>query len=171
MKTFELRLLLKLKECYHLYIPFICIGFWALLYLRQVNFILNQYWDLYIFYDSGKQVFINPEDLYEIGNFHYMPSSAVFFAFTISLFPLFIAHYIFYILNYVMALISIKEYNKILELLNVKEKIHRFLFLIIISNGFFVYRQFYYNQTKFLVLAILLFITRREIQFKLEILK
>ena len=42
------------------------------------------------------------------------------------------------------------------------------MFLMIISNGFFVHIQFFLLQTKYLVLLILLFIIRREFQYKKE---
>lgn len=44
---------------------------------------------------------------------------------------------------------------------------HRFLFLVIISNGWVIYRQFFYNQTKFIAVFVLTFIIRREIQWRI----
>ncbi|MFX0139711.1 MAG: hypothetical protein ACFFDN_39090 [Candidatus Hodarchaeota archaeon] len=64
-----------------------------------------------------------------------------------------------------MAIISLIEYDKILSLMNLKKKSHRFLFLIIISNGFFIYYQFIFNQSKYILLVIFLVIIRRELQF------
>ncbi|MFX0138672.1 MAG: hypothetical protein ACFFDN_33830, partial [Candidatus Hodarchaeota archaeon] len=89
-------------------------------------------------------------------------------AISISLFPYNIAYFIWYGLNYIFAALLVIEFNKILKLLSIKEKIHRFLFLMVISNGFLILIQFALNQTKFFVCAILLFILRREIQYKKE---
>jgi len=52
--------------------------------------------------------------------------------------------------------------------MDLKEKIYRFLFLMIISNGFVVYRQFWLNNVKFIVGVILFFIIRRELHFRIE---
>ncbi|MFX1443338.1 MAG: hypothetical protein ACFFHV_07995 [Promethearchaeota archaeon] len=124
--------------------------------------------DFQIFYDSGRQIFINPANLYNVRGFRYMPSFAMLFAVSISLIPYKEAYYIFFIINYILGVISIIEFNKILSLMNIKKKSNRAIFLLIISNGYFVYYQFYFNQSKYLTFVILLFILRRELQFRIE---
>ena len=114
------------------------------------------------------QIFSNPLKLYDNKRFVYLPSFAILFAISLSLFPVIISYYIFFIINYILAILTIVEFNKILVLMNLKEKIHRFMFLIIISNGYFIYFQFYFNQTKYIVLLILLFSIRRELQFDMD---
>ena len=97
-----------------------------------------------------------------------MPNFAIFLGITLSIFPYDVGYWVLFTYNYIWGLLIIREFNKILILMDIREKIHRFLFLIIISNGFFVYNQFWFNQTKFLLLLILLYIMRREIQFSTE---
>jgi len=148
----------------YLIIPAICIGIWAFYSLYHQEFQLY-YWDCYVVYSAGKQIFINPEKLYNVPTYLYMPNFAIFLAFTLSIFPYSMAYTVLFIYNYIWGVFSIREFNKILILMRVKKKIHRFMFLMIISNGFFVYNQFWFNQTKYLLLLILLFIIRRELQF------
>lgn len=163
-----MRNLSKITENLYLIIPSICIGLWALLNLVRVNFNLVYPQDFAVFYKSGKQIFINPEELYDVYGYFYLPSFAVFFSISISLLPLSLAHYVWYFINYILGVLCIREYSKILFLMNVKRKIHRFMFLIIISNGYFVYYIFRFNQTKFLVLLILLIVLRREFEFRMN---
>ena len=150
----------------YLIIPAICIGLWAYYSLLLIN--EAYYRDFKVFYRAGKQFLSNPGKLYDISGFVYMPIMAIFFAFSISTFPFSIAYYIFFFINYIWGVLSIREYNKILILKDIKEKFHRFLFLIIISNGNYVAFQFLFNQTKYLLFVIFLFIIRRELQFNKE---
>jgi len=153
----------------YLIIPILSITYWALYWLFYVNFRLGGYFDFEIYYEAGKQIFINPEDLYDNKDYLYMPNFAIVMAITISLFPMFIARNIFYCINYILAIILILEFNKILILMDVKAKTHRFLFLISISNGYLILELFLKNQTKYLVAVVILFILRRELQhFKEE---
>ncbi len=156
-----------IKENLYLIIPPIFIGLWAIYALVSWDFD-PQMNDFSIFYESGRQIFINPANLYEVRGFRYMPSFALFFAVTVSLIPYEIAYYVFFIINYVLGIFSIREFNKILVFMDSKEKVHRFIFLLIISNGYFVYYQFYFNQSKYLTFVILLFILRRELQYRIE---
>lgn len=97
-----------------------------------------------------------------------MPSFAISFSITISLFPFEVAYLIFYTINYLSGIVSILEFNKILKLMGVKKNIHRFMFLIIISNGYIVYMQFRFCGFKYLILIIFLVIIRREMQYRKE---
>ena len=47
----------------------------------------------------------------------------------------------------------------------------RFLFLIAISNGYVIYLLFLFNQTKYIIGFLFLFVLRREIQFRIENIK
>lgn len=153
-------------ENLYLIIPAICIGFWALYSYFDQDPWGNYTWDLLIVYLVGRQVITNPGHLYDIPTFLYMPNFAIFLALIISLFPYSIAYPILFTYNFIWGILANREYNKILILMDVKEKIHRFIFLMIISNGFFIYTQFYMTQTKYLLFLVLLFIIRREFQFK-----
>jgi len=150
-----------------LIIPPIFIGLWAIYALISWGFdpLMN---DFHIFYYSGRQILINPANLYEVRGFRYMPSFAMFFAISISLIPYNTAYYVFFIINYILGVLSTIEFNKILVFMNVKENIHRFIFLLVISNGYFVYYQFYFNQSKYLTFVIILVILRRELQYRIE---
>jgi len=156
-------------ENLYLIIPSICIGLWALHFLifqYQIynNFIMVQY-DFKIIYRCGRQIWINPADLYKTP-FYYFPIWAIALAFTVCLFPFNIASFIFFGFTYFLAVLSIREYNKILILMDVRQKIHRFMFLMIISNGFTVYRLFAFGQFKYIILVIFLLVIRRELQYR-----
>ena len=166
--TFSLTFLFLLKKeiimkNLYIIIPAICIFLWAFYALYDTKFKPHS-GDFKAFYNAGKQVFIDPLRIY-VSGFVYMPNMAFLFSISIALFPYSIAYNIFLIINYVSALLILKEYDKVLILMDVKQKIQRFMFLMIISNGVYVYQQFYINQTKYLFFFLLIFILRREIQF------
>jgi len=129
-----------------------------------------EFWDpdFKVFYNAGRKILVNPADLYSVSRFLYMPSFAIFFAFTFSLLPYRISFYTFYFINYLSGVFAILEFNRILILMDVKRKAHRFIFLIIISNGYLLWVIFYLNHFKFIMFLILLFIIRREIQYRKE---
>jgi len=167
---------LNLKENFYLLIPILCITYWALLFLRYRHFVLNDLYqeDFLVYYLSGKQIFIDATKLYTYdyegysAGYIYLPCFAVLAAISISLLPLFIAPYILYLFNYITAILFILEYNKILTLMGVKEKKHRLLFLLIISNGSIVYFIFLFNQVKYLVGFLILMVLRRELKYRIE---
>jgi len=152
----------------YLIIPAICIVLWAIFSLIHSNFSYISV-DFMVFYRSGQIILHNPKLLYEDDRFLYMPSFAILFAISLSLLPVSISVIVFLLINYFMAVLSLLEYNKILTLMNLKEKIHRFLLLMIISNGFFVYYQFVFNQTKYILFFLILVVIRRELQSKKKI--
>ena len=92
----------------------------------------------------------------------------MFLSVTYCLFPFIIADYAFYITNIIFGMLFTLEFNRILELLDVKEKKHRFIFLMIISNGMLIFQLFYLNQFKYIIGVIILFVLRREIQYRAE---
>ena len=150
------------KENLYLLIPIICFIVWG---LSSRN--LYEY-DFICFYFAGRQILINPADLYKAPNYVYLPSFAIFFAFTFSLLPFRVSLFAFILFNYITGVFAILEFNKILILMDVKKKEHRFIFLILISNGFYIWAILHAIQFKFLVFLILLLIIRREIQYRSE---
>ncbi|MFX1392125.1 MAG: hypothetical protein ACFFAH_00995 [Promethearchaeota archaeon] len=152
----------------YLIIPAICIGLWAL-YSHLIQDPDNIFtWDVDVVYVAGKKALTDPANIYDVPTFQYMPNFTIFIAIILSIFPYSLAYPILFLYNYLWAILAIREFNKILILKEVSKKIHRFMFLMIFSNGFWVYFQFYLVQTKFFVLLILLYIIRRELQFNIE---
>ena len=150
------------KENLYLIIPALCVAFWAFYYFMKVGGIpsYTRYADFGFFYESGTQVLTDPINLYKIDKFYYLPSAATFFAFTLAIFPLSISYYAFYYMNIVLGILIVREFNKILILLDIEDKFTRFLFLILISNGWFLHRIFTFNQTKLLVSLLLVLIIK-----------
>ncbi|TFG25715.1 MAG: hypothetical protein EU529_00445 [Promethearchaeota archaeon] len=130
------------------------------------------YTDFGFYYFAGRQLLIDPNRFYQKKHGTWAITSLPFFlmlwAISLSLLPYIISYFIWYILHYISAVLFVLEFNKILKLLGIKEKIHRFLFLMVISNGNLILFQFALNQSKFLLGTILLFILRREIQYNKE---
>lgn len=81
-------------ERIYLLIPACCFGVWALVYLMQDRLIFN---DFIAFYNAGKLILVNPQKLYSIQGYFYLPSFALAFSVSISLFPFMIAYIIFFI--------------------------------------------------------------------------
>ncbi|MFX1384038.1 MAG: hypothetical protein ACFFBP_16495 [Promethearchaeota archaeon] len=167
----------KIKENTYLIIPMFCIIIWAILYLissfynpHETNFQFI-YFDFQIWYRAGQQIYRDPSKLYSTYfgydiSYTWTPCWATLFAISISLMPYAIGYFTLYVINIIVGMLFIREFNKILMLLKVKRKLHRFLFLIIISNGFLLLNLFRQNQTKFIVGLILFFILRKEIQYR-----
>ncbi len=158
----------KLKSNIYLIIPIFCIGLWCLYNLIHCNFTPFKN-DFTNFYLGGQRILNNPTNLYKpFGKYTYTPALGTLFSVTISLLPHFYAQYVFYCVNLFLGVLFILEYDKILKLMHLEEQWHRFIFLLIISNGMIIYDLFYQNQFKFIVGVIFLFIIRREIQYKKE---
>lgn len=115
---------INIKENLYLIIPVLCIGYWALLFLRHIYFVLYDPYqnDFMIFYLAGKQVFIDATKLYTSDyegygdEYVYLPVFAMFMSVTFSLLPRIIAPYAFFLFSYIMAIFFTREYNKILIL-------------------------------------------------------
>jgi len=150
------------KENLYLLIPILCFIGWGLISRNYYKL------DVFQFYRFGRQILINPADLYKNGGFVYLPSFAIFLAFTFSLLPLGASIFAFILFNYITGVFAVLEFNKILILMDVKKKEHRFIFLFLFSNGYYITVIVFYNHFKFLVLLILLIIIRREIQYRRE---
>jgi hypothetical protein len=160
------------KENLYLIIPLLFFSFWAFhcfYYLNTIKYKeIGEFWDpdFSVFHNAGKQILENPAELYNDPRFLYMPSFAIFFAFTFSLLPLQISYNVFYFVNYLSGIFAILEFNRILILMDLKKKAHRLIFLTIISNGYLLWIIFYFNHFKFIVFLILLLIIRREIHYR-----
>ena len=159
----------------YLIVPIVCAGFWALHWLILIEFFAEtSFYDFGIYYYSGRQIWINARRFYietwfeyDIG-IAYLPFFSFLWAISLSLIPYTISYFIWYCMLIIIVILFILEFNKILILLGLKEKIHRFLFLLIISNGWPVFHQFALAQSKFLVGLIIFYILRRELQYKKE---
>jgi hypothetical protein len=139
----------KNNEILYILIPLICIGFWAIYWLIIEYFQRFPFPDFRYYYYAGRQLLIDPNRFYKEKHGTWaitcLPFFLMLWAISISLLPYRIAYLVWYILHYIFAVLFVLEFNKILKLLGVKEKFHRFLFLIIISNGFLIFLQFYLN--------------------------
>ncbi|MFX1386982.1 MAG: hypothetical protein ACFE9M_07185 [Promethearchaeota archaeon] len=124
--------------------------------------------DFKYFYGYGREVWSNPNDLYNVTlRNYYLPFVSFLFSISISLLPYTVAIYEWYFLNFgVLSVIFILEFNKILILKDVKKKLHRFIFLIIIANGQVVFWQIFMTHFKFIPAVIFFFIIRREMQYR-----
>jgi len=163
-----IKIVFEIKKKLYLITPMCCTFLWIFYYLLHENFIFIQE-DFLVLYNAGKQLFIDPTVLYDPKfRFYYLPIFALFFGITFSLFPFFIAQYIFYFTTIILGLLFIREYDEIIKLIGIEIKIHRFIFLMIISNGWFIYVQILFGQFKYIVGVILFFIIRRELQYRRE---
>ncbi|MHA1845614.1 MAG: hypothetical protein ACTSWE_15255 [Promethearchaeota archaeon] len=157
----------KLKNNFYIIFPCICSLIWGFYYLIFKNFIIyNRYWDFQIFYFAGQQVLLNPAELYSVPHYFYLPSFGFFFALYVFIFPYILAYYISFFANLIFTIFFIREFNKILILLKVRVKYLRFIFLLLISNSWFLYFIYTFSQTKIFVGLIILYILRRELQFQ-----
>lgn len=167
----------QVKEKLYLIIPMACIVLWAILFLISTLFdpgLANFqfiYFDYKIWYGAGQQIHKDATKLYitDYGydiSYTWMPCWAMIFAFSLSLIPYVIGYFILYTINIFCGILFVREFNKILLLYDVKKKLHRFLFLIVISNGFVILNIFQQNQTKLMVALIIFYILRREIHYR-----
>ena len=165
-----MKIINKLKGSLYLIIPALCVFFWGLYYFIKIGTFISyeRYWDFGIYYNVGKQLLSYPHYIYDIYGFFYLPNVAIFFAFGFSIFPLYISYYTFFILNIIIGIFFVLEFNKVLKFMKLNSKFHRFLFLLIVSNGWFLHRIFTFSQTKLFVGLIIIYIIRREFQIKEE---
>ncbi len=153
------------RDNIYLIIPMLCIVVWALHFVIQGRF-HDFIFDFAVVHEAGRVLLSNPEKIYGVYGYIYLPSCAIFHAFTYSLIPLEIAFILWYITNIILGILFVREFNKILRLKDLEDKWHRFLFLIIISNGYYILQHFAWNQKKFLAGVIIAFIIRRELQYR-----
>ncbi|MFX0139961.1 MAG: hypothetical protein ACFFDN_40340 [Candidatus Hodarchaeota archaeon] len=168
MKSKANKILGDIKSELYLLIPIISMLFWSLFYVFKENFDIKSI-DFYLIYKAGRHFLLDPRMLYDpsLRMFH-LPVFVMFIAFGFCFLPFSIAEYLFYAFITIVAIIFIFEYNKILILMDVNEKLVRFLFLMIISNGFIVFYQFFMSQYKFIAGLLMFIVLRRELQYTKE---
>ncbi len=158
----------KIKNSLYILIPIASIGLYALFYLYQQNFTMRGEGDFENYYKFGIQLIKDPANFYDVfGNF-FSPCRACIYAVTFCLLPLPIAGSIHYVLMFIFGILYVIEFDKILILLDLKDKLHRFFFLIVISNSWFIYKIFAFNSERFVIGFIIFYIIRRELQFNRE---
>ena len=162
------------KEKLCLIVPLYCILLWAIYYIFAGWFFLTPNYDFFNYYYCGKRVLKRPYDLYEDDfeygyryGYKYLPVFAILIGIPLSLFPTIeMAYYTFYIINIFLGLIFTWLFNILLKLLNVNEAFHRFLFLLVISNGWIVLQLYANNQIKYFVGILIMIIILREIKYE-----
>lgn len=155
---------------YVLIIPISILVFWALFALIQVNFYLDTSTmgsDFTYFYNAAIKIIQNPSMLYidEGKSFYNLPAFAYFFI-IFTIFPFRVAHFVLFFSNIILGILFILELNKIMKLIGMNHDFLRIVFISIIIFSWNIYFQFYYPQVKFIVGLIMLFIIRREIEWK-----
>jgi hypothetical protein len=163
---------MKLKITYlrkqlYLIIPIICLFLWALISQIKDNFIIVAA-DYPAFYDSGKYIFIHPENVYSnliTPRYRYLPSFATIFS-IMTIFPYDISAWIWFCLLFIIGSLSLLIFNKILILKGIDNKIVRLLFLLLISNGLKIMQTFDILQTKIVGLFFILLFLMREIKYR-----
>ncbi len=165
----------KFKEKLEILIPIICIIFWEFVVFIIIGLRFfeegqgNLLPDFLTFYQSGKYIFTDPHLIYTEAiqpSFYYLPSFASLFN-PISLLPYTAAKVVWLIILTIFGILFVIEFYKILKLKGIDKNI-RFLLLLLISNGLCIYRFFVFTQPKIIVIFILLFVLRREIEFDEE---
>lgn len=154
-----------IKKNLYLIIPIVILSLWALISLIKDNFSLFGPNDFPFFYYGGKYIYTEPEKIPFGSGFYWTVNFAVAFS-LISLFEYKIALWIFFFIIYIFGVLLLLEFNKILELKNVNNKFNRFLFLLVICNGIYIFQVFDYLQKKFISLFLLLLLIRREIEIR-----
>lgn len=160
------------KMKYQILIPVFSIIFWSFYVLVHENFFLDILetlrYDFLPLYDAGKQVFVNPSSLYETDGYFYLPSFAIVYGILFSWQPTYLVWYVHYAFIFILAILCLLEFDKILINLKVEEKSYRFLLNTLFMFGWTIYNVFYLNQAKFIVVLSFLFVLRRELVFKIE---
>ncbi|MHA1197343.1 MAG: hypothetical protein ACTSRH_16940 [Promethearchaeota archaeon] len=157
------------KNKIYLIIPIVCLLLWALLSLIKDNFNLLTSVDYNVFYKAGKTIYSNPALLYESNSYYfYFPSFAELFVF-LTIFDYGFSQWIFFIVILICSIMTLMEFNKILQLYGLKSKFIRFLFLMVLSNGLKIMNTFDYLQPKFIAAFLLLLFIRREIEIRVNI--
>ncbi len=144
-------------------IPIITLCFWALISLIKDDFNIID-GDYPAFYYGGKVILTNPNNLYAQG-WVYMPSFALALS-ILSLIEYGISKWIFFFIILIIGALSIIEFDKILILKKIDNKLNRFLFLLVISNGIYIMNLFDFLQKQLFVLFLILLFIKREIKIR-----
>jgi hypothetical protein len=155
----------KIKK-YLIIIPILVILFWASFALFHENFFIGKDGDFQYFYFAGIRVIQNPSTLYN-GDHLYLNLPIFAYSFVIfTIFPYWEAHLVLWGLNTILGIIFVIELSRILKLLGIEKEITRMVFLFICVVNWTIYVNFYYPQIKIIVAVIVMFIIRREIEFR-----
>ncbi|MHA1492073.1 MAG: hypothetical protein ACTSRI_20775 [Promethearchaeota archaeon] len=155
----------RIKNNLYFIIPLICIGLMALYEVVSNNFMPVAI-DFRDRYNAGELILNDPINLYNKVRYYYLPSFATVLSFTLSLLPYLISYFSYFIINTILVMLMTLEYNKILILMDVKKKFHRFLFLMVISNGYVIMFSLYNNNFKYVAGVLILLVIRRELQYR-----
>ena len=113
-------------------------------------------------------MFTNPELVYSdaiVPPYPYAPCIATLFA-PIALLPFEIAHWIYLIMIYILAVLLLINFDKILQIKGIENKLYRLIFLISISNGLRYIQLFDYLTSKMWTAFFLILFIRREIEYR-----
>jgi hypothetical protein len=161
-----IRIIEKLKENnrYYLIFPLLFILFWTFYALIHENFYLNKlntYSDFEMFYLAGRQVLINPAELYSIYGYLYFPFFALLMAPISYFIPFWEAHLFFFGIQLILTIYTIFLWNRILKIVLKDKKLiaskYYIHILYIPYFSWFIYAQFYQPQSKMIVFSIFLY--------------
>lgn len=160
----------KLKR-YYIIIPILQLSFFALFaWFVVLRTSYKQMSDWYQYYIAAIRVLTDPKNLYKeidhIIEYPYLPPFAYVIS-PLSFLSFDLSRTIFFIINYVIYLFVIIEFDKILRL-KIKKESRRLLYLLIISGGFSLIIIFWFSQVKFIILLLFLIVLRREMQYDIE---
>lgn len=158
------------KKKLYLLIPIIFASFWIFLSLFKDNFYLFNAVDFDGFYIASRKIYLNPGAVYVIetpGNQHYyLPS----FATLLGMFTVFTSYevsmVIFFVILYLITILLIFEFDKLLIISKMDNKITRLFLLIVIFNSYSFFINFDYMQCKLIPIYLLVLFLRREIQYR-----
>lgn len=123
--------------------------------------------DWNVFYNAFKIFLANPRNLYAEGvNYFYLPPFVCVFC-IFSFLSYETSKLAFFFINYVVFVLVIFVFNKILKL-RIEKDSRRLLYLLIISQGFAIIYIYWRSQTKFIVLLLFLVFLQKEMQYELE---
>lgn len=168
------RLIKYLKNHFYLILSLFCFYLWPFYLIIQVLFFSYSDPDLFhdfkVFYSAGNYILKDPSLLYTyfFRSFFYSPNTALFFGIFFSWYPLNYAIMIMIIFLMICGLLMIIEYNKILGLLGVKNRLFRLVFIIVAYNGWFVYEEFFGLNIRIFTGLLLLLVLRREMDPNIE---
>jgi len=161
-------LLIKIKYNSYIFIPMICIFFWAIVSLIKDDFNILGASDFPAIYYAAKYIFTKPELVYSdaiVPPYPYTPCIATIFA-PIALLPLETAHWIYLIITLILSYLLIINFDQILKIKHIERKLHRLIFLLAISNGLRYVQLFDYLTSKMWTAFFLIYFLRREIEFR-----
>jgi len=157
----------KLKNWLYLFIPICCILFWAFIALYKDGFTLIPAADFPTFYYVAQLIFTQPEQIYflEVQPYTYTPFFATIIA-PIALLTFEQAHLFYFFLILILTELCLVLFNQILQIKNISNKFHRFLYLVALSNGIIFVQMFDTLTGRIFTAFGLLWFLKREIKFR-----